>query len=86
MKAEIWPAPDGWRWRVAGANSEILATGEAYVRKVDAEAVLRLLFGTAGPVDVTIRDHGNRVVKHYTLRSTGTPGDAPTLFDIGPLR
>jgi hypothetical protein len=81
VRAEIWPAPDGWRWRVEGTYDEMLATGVAYVRRRDAEDALRLLFGTAGPVEVTVRDHGHKVARHYTLRSTGVEGDQPALFD-----
>jgi uncharacterized protein YegP (UPF0339 family) len=67
MRAEVYPGKDGWRWRVQGANNEILCQGEAYVQRVDAESVLRLLFGSAHTLDVTIRDHHDAVVKHYTL-------------------
>lgn len=34
---EIFESKDGWRYRVKGANGEILASSEAYTREVDAE-------------------------------------------------
>ena len=33
---EVYPAPDGWRWRLVAANGRIVATGEAHTRKGDA--------------------------------------------------
>lgn len=30
---EIYKADDGWRWRLKGANHQIMATGEAYTTK-----------------------------------------------------
>ena len=68
MTATIYPAADGWRWRIQGANNEILASGEAYVRRVDAASVVSMLFNTAIPVEVSIRDHGDKVVDHYRIR------------------
>lgn len=35
-KFEVYPAPDGWRWRLVAANGRIVATGEAHTRKTDA--------------------------------------------------
>lgn len=81
MRAVVYPGADGWRWRIQGTNNETLASGEAYVRRRDAEDVIKELFGTAGPVEVIVRDHGDKVTGHYTLRSTGVEGDQPALFD-----
>lgn len=67
ITGEVYPGTDGWRWRVKGGNGEILASGEAYVRRVDAEAVLGLLFGSRPPIDVTIRGHNGEVVDHYKI-------------------
>lgn len=72
MRALVYPAADGWRWNVKGGNNEILASGEAYVRRADAEDVLRQLFGTTAAVNVTVEDHGGRKVANYTLRSKST--------------
>lgn len=81
MRVEVYPGADGWRWQAKGGNGEILASGEAYVRRRDAEDAVKQLFGTAGPVEVNVREHGKRVAEHYWLRSTGTEGDQPALFD-----
>ena len=68
LKATIYPAADGWRWRVQGLNNEILASGEAYVRRADAESVIGLLFNPAVPVELVIKDHGDKVVDHNKIR------------------
>lgn len=35
---EVYEAEDGWRWRLAAANGEIVAdSGEAYTTRHDAE-------------------------------------------------
>lgn len=68
MNAEVYASPDGWRFRIrSSGNGEIMAVGEAYVRRIDAEHALSTLF-TGHPVDVTVRNHHNEVVAHYTLR------------------
>ena len=82
MKAEVYPGPDGWRWNVRGLNGEILASGEAYVRREDCEHVLALLFGYGTPVDVTVRNHHTVVVDHYTLGRTAN--SLETVY-TGPL-
>lgn len=33
----VFKAKDGWRWRAQAGNNEIVAQGEAYTRKEDAE-------------------------------------------------
>lgn len=38
---EVYQAPDGWRWRLKAANSEIVASGEAYKRRQGALAGVR---------------------------------------------
>lgn len=36
--AEVYPAADGWRFRIKASNGEIIATGEAYESKTGATA------------------------------------------------
>lgn len=36
--AEVYPAADGWRFRIKASNGEIIATGEAYESKAGATA------------------------------------------------
>lgn len=68
LAASVYPATDGWRWRVIGLNGEILCSGEAYVNRDDCEHVLDLLFGKrTAPIAVTIRNHGGEIVDHYDL-------------------
>jgi uncharacterized protein YegP (UPF0339 family) len=44
-----------WRWRLVAANGEpIAASGEGYVRRVDALAAVRMVNG-AGDVPILIR-------------------------------
>jgi uncharacterized protein YegP (UPF0339 family) len=40
---EIYKARDGWRWRLRGANGEIIARGEAYSRKSNARRGIRAM-------------------------------------------
>lgn len=43
MKAEIYKAKDGWRWRIIAANGKILAdSGEAYQNLGDCKHGLLL--------------------------------------------
>ena len=35
-KFEVYPAADGYRWRLKASNGRIVATGEAHTRKADA--------------------------------------------------
>jgi uncharacterized protein YegP (UPF0339 family) len=74
VKATVYPASDGWRWRMIADNGEIVATGEAYVQRQDAEDVLGLLIRTVD-ADVTVRGHGDEVTAHYKLTRWGS---APT--------
>ena len=68
MKATIYPAEDGWRWHIQGLNNEILASGEPYISRSDAEDVVRMLFGSTATIEVIIRDHGGeKVLDHYQL-------------------
>jgi Domain of unknown function (DUF1508) len=73
MIAEVYPSPDGWRFRVKGGNNEIMCTGEAYVRRIDAESALNQLFGIGGSLEVVVRNHGEEVVKHYTIGKNEDP-------------
>jgi uncharacterized protein YegP (UPF0339 family) len=41
---EVYPSPDGWRFRAIAANGEIVANGEAYTRKWSAKRAARSLF------------------------------------------
>ena len=71
--AEVYPSPDGWRFRVKANNNEIMCVGEAYVRRIDAESALKQLFGFGQPLDVAVRDHGGAVVNHYTIGAPAKP-------------
>ena len=43
LKAELYRADDGWRFRIKAENGEIIAQSEAYTRLSDAESTaLRL--------------------------------------------
>ena len=57
MKVHIYKADDGWRWRCQGENNEIVASGEAYKNKADAQHVVDLLFfeGPAPDIHVEIK-------------------------------
>lgn len=82
MKAEIYPSPDGWRFRVKGDNGEIMAVGESYVRRIDAESALRTLFAGGKEIDVTVRSHHNEVVEHYHLGPAGVQDELPLENEI----
>ena len=43
MTFRVYQSQDGWRWRLVGANGEIVAQGEAYTRKADALRAVRRL-------------------------------------------
>lgn len=45
-KFEVYPAADGWRWRLKASNGRIVATGEAHPRKADAERATRTVMAT----------------------------------------
>lgn len=76
MKATVYPGADGWRWRITGLNNEIVASGESYVRRIDAESVLHQIFSTE-TLDVSIRDHGDGITAQYSLRRFTAPAAAP---------
>lgn len=40
-KFTTYKAKDGHRWRLRAANGEIIATGEAYTRREDAERAIQ---------------------------------------------
>lgn len=42
---EIYHAADGWRFRVKGRNGEVLASGESYADRRNADAVILALVG-----------------------------------------
>jgi uncharacterized protein YegP (UPF0339 family) len=42
-RAQVFQRDDGWRFRIKGANGEVIATGEAYKAKRDAIAAARAL-------------------------------------------
>lgn len=45
---QVYPAPDGHRWRLKAANHEVIAHGEAYTRRSDGvRAALRVCAWTA---------------------------------------
>lgn len=44
--AELYHAGDGWRFRIKARNGEVVATGESYTEKRNAEAALIALVGT----------------------------------------
>ena len=55
---QVYPARDGWRWRLVAANGRIVATGEAHTRKRDAvRACQRIadLADQAGNVPLVVR-------------------------------
>lgn len=49
--AEVYEDDEGmWRWRLQGANGEIIAIGEAYTRKADAQRGLQTALEAAADV------------------------------------
>lgn len=46
-KFEVYPAADGYRWRLKASNGRIVATGEAHTRKADAVRAAAALSGLA---------------------------------------
>lgn len=46
MRYEVYKSGVFWRWRLRGANSEILASGEAYYNKADVLHVIRIIKGS----------------------------------------
>lgn len=45
-------APDSWRWRLRGANGEIVASGESYTSRCDAMRACRRVAQLADEADV----------------------------------
>jgi uncharacterized protein YegP (UPF0339 family) len=54
-RAQVYYRWDSWRFRVKGANGEVIAQGEAYKAKRDAVAAARALLPEGAPVEVTER-------------------------------
>lgn len=52
---EVYPAKDGWRWRLRAANGRIVATGEAHPRKADAVRAAQNLPGIADEADHEVK-------------------------------
>lgn len=50
--AQVYRAPDGYRWRIVAGNGETIAAGEAYANKGDATAMLEQHFPHATLVDL----------------------------------
>lgn len=48
MYFEIYSNLGSWRWRLRGGNHEIVASGEGYTTKANAEHAVNLLKGTNG--------------------------------------
>ena len=47
MKFELYQdAQKYWRWRLKAANGEIVASGEGYVNRADAEHAVNLVMST----------------------------------------
>ena len=46
-KFEVYPAADGYRWRLKASNGRIVATGEAHTRKAGAIRAAAALSGLA---------------------------------------
>lgn len=46
MHFEVYQGGDGWRWRLKGANGEVVAHGEAYSTKAHALRAVSLLVST----------------------------------------
>lgn len=47
---EVYKARDGWRFRLKAANNRIIATGEAFTRKRDAERAVQTVKETVWAV------------------------------------
>ena len=46
MKYELYKSGPYWYWRLRAANNEIIAQGEGYVNKADAQHVVGLVMDT----------------------------------------
>jgi len=64
MKFEIYPAKDGYRWRLVAKNGEIIAdSGEAYTRRPDARRAAKLVKGAVSGARLVEIDGVVEVVK-----------------------
>ena len=45
---EVYESADGWRWRLRAANSQIVASGEAYASRSKAWRAVRTVAALAG--------------------------------------
>lgn len=52
-RAQVFQRGDGWRFRIKGANGEVIATGESYKAKRDAIAAAAALVPAGVEVEVT---------------------------------
>lgn len=52
---ELYESGDGWRFRIRGRNGEIIATGESYADRRNADAAVLALVGP----DVEVREVTN---------------------------
>lgn len=52
MYYEMYQQAGQWRWRLKGANHEILASGESYTSKANCQEVIRLLKSTTSATPV----------------------------------
>lgn len=46
MKFELYKSGAEWRWRLKGANGEIIAHGESYKNRADAVHAVNLVMDT----------------------------------------
>ncbi len=46
MWFELYPSGGQWRWRLKASNGQIIASGESYWNKTDAENAIRLVKST----------------------------------------
>ena len=46
MQFQLYKSGNLWYWRLRAANSEIIAQGEGYVNKVDAQTAVGLVMDT----------------------------------------
>jgi len=67
MSVTIYQDTDGWRWRAQAGNNEIIASGEAYKQRGDAEHICDLIFGET-PVVITVKDKYGRTQETRRLR------------------
>lgn len=46
MRFELYKSGNEWRWRLRAANHEIIAQGESYKNKIDAQNAVGLVMDT----------------------------------------